>query len=119
MRFTAVAMSGRESTRVPSRSKTTAAGLICGRVVRTVRESVAGSIRLDPLGDHALRQDPGVVPAIEQALDGATTDRTVVARPLVDVHPDETVGALRVVLEAARIAHGVVQRLLPVVQAVG
>ena len=56
--------------------------------------------------------------AVEQELHGAPARLAVVARPVVDVHAHEAVRALRVVLEAARVAHRVAERLLPVVEAV-
>ena len=55
--------------------------------------------------------------AIEEELDRLPTRLAIVAGPIVDVHSDEAIRALRVVLQAAGVADGVVERLLPVVEA--
>src|SRR6185436_19375792 len=64
----------------------------------------------------APRQDAGGGAAIEEEGDGAAPFGAVVARPLVDVHADEAVGAAA--LEAPPELHGVGDRLLAVTEAV-
>src|SRR5947199_864123 len=108
IRLTAVVMSRRESIRVPSRSKTRAAG-------RSIRSR---SLDLNKFGLDPPRQDARLVAAVHQELHGAAAGLAVIAGPVVDVHADEAVRAHRVVLQAAGVAGGVAERLLPVIQTI-
>src|SRR6185295_11413462 len=98
-------MSCRESMSVPSRSKTTAAG-------RTIPSD------LDEFGLDPALQHSRLVAAVEQELHRTAAGRAVISRPLVDVHADETVRALRIVLQAPGVARSVAERLLPVAETV-
>src|SRR3954471_6797197 len=105
IRLMAVVMSRRESIRVPSRSKTRAAG-----------RSIRSRSGLDEFGLDPPRQDARLVAAVHQELHGAAAGLPIIAGPVVDVHADEAVGAHGVVLQAAGVARGVAERLLPVVE---
>src|ERR1044071_102767 len=68
----------------------------------------------DELGLDPARDDAALEALVEQALDGAAAALGVVERELVDPHPDEAVGQLRV--HVARELHGVRERVAAVVE---
>ena len=71
---------------------------------------------VNELGLDSARQDARLVSLVEQELHGAPSGVAVAARPVVDVHAHEAVGALRIVLQAAGVAGGVAEGLLAMIE---
>src|SRR5919201_5721292 len=76
-----------------------------------------GTLNLaDEVGDNPARDDAASGALVEEELDGAPAPLRVVERELVDPHPDEAVGELRV--HVARELHGVGQGVAAVFERV-
>src|SRR5688572_9140729 len=74
--------------------------------------SVVNELHRDGTGD-----DSAFHTLVQKEADGGASALAVIERPIVDVHADEGVGLSAI--ETAREAHRVVERVLPVVEAVG
>src|SRR5258705_748730 len=81
------------------------------------RSSSSMSSVVNELHRHGARYDPRFHSFVEEEPDCCPPPIAIVERPVVHVHPDEGVGLAPI--EAARVTHGVIQRALSVVQAIG
>src|SRR5688500_2800277 len=81
------------------------------------RWSSATSSDVNALPRDGTGDDSAFHTLVQKESDGSASALAVIERPIVDVHADEGVGLSAI--ETTREAHRVVERVLPVVEAVG
>src|SRR5438045_9388708 len=81
------------------------------------RSSSATNSVVNELHCHRVGYDAGLDTLVEKKSNCRASTLAVVEGPVVDVHPDECVSLVAV--ESARKAHGVVERVFPVIEPVG